>query len=355
VEELFAALEKVPPTCVADDQLNTLADLCLCSRHKGDRRAIVTELKARLLEACCSYRSFEKLECRITTFRKSLCDEFDIDDTCSDKRIWEKVISEYYRKLIRIDDLDTELASEKSKVERANREIEGHKKRAESLGCRYREREAELRDVRAQLHQVQESFDRSKTEVQQRETELQELKSKVADRETANAELQLSITNLQTQLEENKALETTLQLRVEELLQAMSTTEAEARNFQQSNNALQQRLETTEQNLSAQIQALAILHEQNLTATEELTTTRCELERQRNQLTDATATVSNLELANAALQAQLDRERACTELEASKRWKARLRDFAHKHSRSSQQQLGESPSVRAGNAIATAS
>ncbi|KIW65455.1 hypothetical protein PV04_07714 [Phialophora macrospora] len=308
----------------------------------------MAELEDHRREACCSYRSFQKLKTGITTFRESLCLEFDIDDTYSDGEICETVIDNASRKDQRIDDLSTELASEKSKLERANREIKGHQKKAESLGCRYREREAELRDVRAQLQQVQENFTRTETDVQKREAELRELKSKVADRETANVELGLSIANLQTQLVDNKALETTLQFRVEELLQAMSTTEAEARNFQQSNNTLQERLETTEQNLSVQIQALATLHEQNLTAAEELTATGIELERHRNQLTEANTTINNLELANTALQTQLDRERACADLEASNRWKARLRDFAHKRSRSSQQRPGESPSVRAG-------
>ncbi|EXJ56922.1 hypothetical protein A1O7_07266 [Cladophialophora yegresii CBS 114405] len=199
---------------------------------------------------------------------------------------------------------------------------------------------------KAQFQELQESLRQSQADVQQREVGPQELKAKIADKETSNVEFNLSIANLQAQLQDNNVVETALRLRVEELLQAMSTTEAQARNFQQSNITLREHLQTTEQNLSVQIQVLATLHEQHLTATKELTATRSELERHRNQLDEATATTNNLQLANAALQTQLERERARTELEASKRWKARLRDLAHKHSASSLQRPGETSTVR---------
>ncbi|ETI26048.1 hypothetical protein G647_02825 [Cladophialophora carrionii CBS 160.54] len=208
-------MENEPPTCVSDAELDSLADLCLCFNNKNNREVIKKELEDRLTEACSSYESFQNLKTQFTEFRRSLCNKLSIEDNCSDHQISREVqksIDNASRKDQQIRELEADLASEKSKMMRANSAIEGHQNKNRMLENRIQELEAELQGSTTQSEELQESLQLSKADLQHREAELHELKSKIADRESSNVELNLSIGNLQTQLRDNEALETTLRL-----------------------------------------------------------------------------------------------------------------------------------------------
>ncbi len=384
-QQLLTTLSHKPPSKVSSKQLNTLANLCLCSTHKDDEVDVAEELQDRLHEAKRSYLRFQALNTRVSTFHEDLCEKLAIDVLPDDMECEHDMLDAVQELKDNALSKDREIASlrEKLRIEQFNlKQVNSEKKQqtktVQSLGSRLQGLQNELKSSASRTHQAEQSLEFYRTDAQQltersesaeaqnrqledtcreseakahqQRAELDRLKSEAAERERSSQELESSIANLQAQVQETKTLEKTLQHRVKEVLEALSQTEAQTRNFQQSNINLQQQLSSAEKRPSEQIEALTALHEHNLTAADQLATTNSELAQCQVQLAHVTMTSRNLELSRIELQSHIDEGKARADIEASKKWKVRIRNLTQSRAEASRQPREEAPLMQGGTA-----